>query len=112
MHFAGRSETLGHSTSESIVCSTEGQVEQLNDSDSVIPPTTKFPTAVEDSKPSVPLAANETNDVAVSPLDYGILCGIENCVSKEISLIPEDDGLPPLLLARGEKGERKFPLPR
>uniref|UniRef100_A0A8C3RSH9 Zinc finger FYVE domain-containing protein n=1 Tax=Chelydra serpentina TaxID=8475 RepID=A0A8C3RSH9_CHESE len=42
----------------------------------------------------------------VSPdLPEVMLCGIENCVSKEFSLIPDDDGLPPLLLATGEKGK-------
>ncbi|XP_015269444.1 PREDICTED: zinc finger FYVE domain-containing protein 16-like, partial [Gekko japonicus] len=108
MHVAGKTETLGHSASESITCSTEGQAEQLCGSDSVIPPAIGFPTVVEASESPVPFAANETNEVPVSPLDYGMLCGIENCVSKEISLIPEDDGLPPLLLARGGKGEQSL----
>uniref|UniRef100_A0A7M4E085 Zinc finger FYVE domain-containing protein n=1 Tax=Crocodylus porosus TaxID=8502 RepID=A0A7M4E085_CROPO len=47
------------------------------------------------------------DDLPVSPSDYRILCGIEKCVGKEISLIPDDDddGLPPLLLGMREKGE-------
>lgn len=106
MPVTGRTETLGHSASEGITCSTEGQAEQLCDYNSVIPPA----NVVESPEPPVPLAANESNDVPVNPLDCGMLCGIENYVSKAISLIPEDDGLPPLLLARGGKGERKFPL--
>ncbi|XP_077203586.1 zinc finger FYVE domain-containing protein 16 isoform X2 [Paroedura picta] len=108
MHVAERTETLGHSTLEGIACSPEGQAEQLCDSDSVIPPATEFPTVVEASEPPVPCAANEANNMPVSSLDYGMLCGIENCVSKEISLIPEDDGLPPLLLARGGKEEQSL----
>ncbi|XP_048359419.1 zinc finger FYVE domain-containing protein 16 [Sphaerodactylus townsendi] len=104
MHVTGRIEA----TSEDISCSTEGQTEQLHNSDSKIPHAAEFPTIVEASEPPVPLAANETDDVPVSPLDYGMLCDIENCVSKEISLIPEDDGLPPLLLAKGRKGEQSL----
>nr|XP_056703946.1 zinc finger FYVE domain-containing protein 16 [Euleptes europaea] len=108
MHVTGSTDTLGHPASEDITCSTEGQAEQLNNSDSEIPPAAEFPTVVEASEPPVPLAANETNEVPVSPLDYGMLCDIENCVSKEISLIPEDDGLPPLLLTKGRKGEQSL----
>lgn len=36
--------------------------------------------------------------------DYRMLCGVEKCVGKDLSLLPEDEaGLPPLLLATGEK---------
>ncbi|XP_069483645.1 zinc finger FYVE domain-containing protein 16 isoform X2 [Ambystoma mexicanum] len=37
--------------------------------------------------------------------DYRMLCGVEKCVGKDMSLLPEDEaGLPPLLLATGDKG--------
>uniref|UniRef100_A0A670IYP5 Zinc finger FYVE domain-containing protein n=1 Tax=Podarcis muralis TaxID=64176 RepID=A0A670IYP5_PODMU len=77
-------------------------------SDCLIPAIAEFPTIVEPVKHPVPATTNEASDVTVSPLDYRMLCGVENCVSKEISLIPEDNGLPPLLLARGEKGEESL----
>ncbi|XP_069080543.1 zinc finger FYVE domain-containing protein 16 isoform X2 [Pleurodeles waltl] len=36
--------------------------------------------------------------------DYRMLCGVEKCVGKDLSLLPEDEaGLPPLLLATGEE---------
>ncbi|KAG8456434.1 hypothetical protein GDO86_002278 [Hymenochirus boettgeri] len=41
----------------------------------------------------------------LSPSDYTMLCGLEKCVSRNVSLIPDDDGLPPLLLASGESGD-------
>ncbi|XP_054843026.1 zinc finger FYVE domain-containing protein 16 [Eublepharis macularius] len=111
MHVITRTESACHPSSEDIAYSTEGQAEQLCNSDSLIPPAAEFPSkgiVVEPSKSSVPLAANEPNDVPVNPLDYRMLCGIENCVSKEISLIPEDNGLPPLLLASGGKGQQSL----
>ncbi|XP_077318595.1 zinc finger FYVE domain-containing protein 16 isoform X2 [Lithobates pipiens] len=41
-----------------------------------------------------------------SPKDYRMLCGIDKSVSREMSLIPDDElGLPPLLLTSGESGE-------
>ncbi|XP_064902498.1 zinc finger FYVE domain-containing protein 16 [Columba livia] len=46
-----------------------------------------------------------TSDMPVSPSSYRALCGVENCVPKEISLVPDSDKLPPLLLAVGEKGK-------
>lgn len=48
-----------------------------------------------------------TSDMPVSPSSYRALCGVENCVPKEISLVPDSDKLPPLLLAVGEKGKGK-----
>ncbi|NXG52679.1 ZFY16 protein, partial [Psilopogon haemacephalus] len=35
---------------------------------------------------------------------YKQLCGVENCVSRAISLVPDGDQLPPLLLSVSEKG--------
>ncbi|GAB0183402.1 zinc finger FYVE domain-containing protein 16 [Grus japonensis] len=46
-----------------------------------------------------------TSIMPVSPSTYRALCGVENCVRKEISLVPDGDKLPPLLLAVGEKGK-------
>ncbi|XP_068104143.1 zinc finger FYVE domain-containing protein 16 isoform X2 [Hyperolius riggenbachi] len=41
-----------------------------------------------------------------SPSDYTMLCGIDKCVSRETSLIPDDElGLPPLLLTTGDGGD-------
>ncbi|NXJ85859.1 ZFY16 protein, partial [Trogon melanurus] len=45
------------------------------------------------------------SDLPVSPSSYRALCGVENCVHKGISLVPDGDELPPLLLAVGEKGK-------
>ncbi|KAM6475251.1 zinc finger FYVE domain-containing protein 16 [Liasis olivaceus] len=78
------------------------------DSDSVIVAVTEFPTVAELTKEPVPAATDQANDIPTSTLDYRMLCCIENCVSKEVSLIPEDDGFPPLLLARGEKGKESL----
>lgn len=49
-----------------------------------------------------------TSDMPVSASSYRALCGVENCVRKDISLIPDGDKLPPLLLAVGEKGKGKI----
>ncbi|XP_010166804.1 zinc finger FYVE domain-containing protein 16 [Antrostomus carolinensis] len=50
-------------------------------------------------------SVDQTSDMPVSPSSYRALCGVENCVRKEISLVPDGDKLPPLLLAVGEKGK-------
>ncbi|NWQ79960.1 ZFY16 protein, partial [Columbina picui] len=62
------------------------------------------PTA-EAEKPSSSSTNPATSDMPVSPSSYRALCGVENCVRKEISLIPDGDKLPPLLLAVGEEGK-------
>uniref|UniRef100_A0A8C3RT00 Zinc finger FYVE domain-containing protein n=1 Tax=Chelydra serpentina TaxID=8475 RepID=A0A8C3RT00_CHESE len=74
--------------------------------DSVIAAADELPfiTKVEKS-PSLGTDNQTNDDLPVSRSNYRMLCGIENCVSKEFSLIPDDDGLPPLLLATGEKGK-------
>ncbi|XP_033020288.1 zinc finger FYVE domain-containing protein 16 isoform X3 [Lacerta agilis] len=111
MYIAGQTENFSSPTSlvpEEDILSPVGQPELSCDSDCLIPAIAEFPTIVEPVKQPVPAATNEASDVTVSPLDYRMLCGIENSVSKEISLIPEDNGLPPLLLARGEKGEESL----
>nr|XP_020645902.1 zinc finger FYVE domain-containing protein 16 isoform X1 [Pogona vitticeps]XP_020645903.1 zinc finger FYVE domain-containing protein 16 isoform X1 [Pogona vitticeps] len=76
-------------------------------SDCVITAVAEIPTVVEPTKHPAAVTNNENNDLPVSPLDYQVLCGIENHVSKNISLIPED-GLPPLLLARGEEDKESL----
>ncbi|NXR02470.1 ZFY16 protein, partial [Sagittarius serpentarius] len=62
------------------------------------------PTA-EAEKTSSSSVDQTTSDMPVSPSRYRALCGVENYVRKEISLVPDDDKLPPLLLAVGEKGK-------
>ncbi|KFV96435.1 Zinc finger FYVE domain-containing protein 16, partial [Eurypyga helias] len=61
--------------------------------------------AAEAEKTSSSSVDQTTSDKPVSPSSYRALCGVENCVRKEISLVPDDDRLPPLLLAVGEKGK-------
>ncbi|NXX41129.1 ZFY16 protein, partial [Tricholaema leucomelas] len=62
--------------------------------------------AVSTSLSSVPQAAGITFP---SPSRYRQLCGVENCVSRAVSLVPPDgDQLPPLLLVVSEK--EKGPL--
>ncbi|XP_051498992.1 zinc finger FYVE domain-containing protein 16 isoform X2 [Apus apus] len=46
-----------------------------------------------------------TSDTVVSPVSYRALCGVEKCVCKKMSLVPDADKLPPLLLAVGKKGK-------
>ncbi|XP_042305559.1 zinc finger FYVE domain-containing protein 16 [Sceloporus undulatus] len=105
---AGRTEILCCPTSvlpEEDILPTKEEPELPHDFDSVITAVAELPTVVEPPKHLVPATVNESNDAPVSSLDYQMLCGIENCVSKEVSLIPEGNGLPPLLLSRGEKGK-------
>ncbi|KAM7166956.1 zinc finger FYVE domain-containing protein 16 isoform 3-T4 [Macrochelys suwanniensis] len=85
---------------------TAGQTEMLHSPDSVIAAADELPfiTKVEKS-PSLGTDNQTNDDLPVSRSNYRMLCGIENCVSKEFSLIHDDDGLPPLLLATGEKGK-------
>ncbi|XP_066472325.1 zinc finger FYVE domain-containing protein 16 isoform X2 [Tiliqua scincoides] len=104
----GPTEILRYPTSvlgEEDTLPTKGQPELLCNLDSATPPAAEFPSFVEPTKPPNSVTVNEINNVPVSPLDYKMLCGIEKYVSKDISLIPEGDGLPPLLLFRGEKGD-------
>lgn len=110
MHVVGQTEILHCPTSvlPEETLPAKGQPEVLCNSDSATPPATELPPFVEPPKSSGSVTANETNDIPVSPLDYKMLCGIDKYVSKEISLIPEGDGLPPLLLSGGEKGDGKL----
>ncbi|NXP43558.1 ZFY16 protein, partial [Heliornis fulica] len=62
------------------------------------------PTA-ETEKTRTGSVGQTTSNMPVSPSTYRALCGVENCVRKEISLVPDGDKLPPLLLALGENGK-------
>ncbi|XP_054507602.2 zinc finger FYVE domain-containing protein 16 [Agelaius phoeniceus] len=59
--------------------------------------------AAEKSSPSS--EGRSTRAVPVSASSYRALCGVESWVQRDISLLPDGDQLPPLLLALGEKGK-------
>ncbi|XP_068856951.1 zinc finger FYVE domain-containing protein 16 isoform X1 [Aphelocoma coerulescens] len=61
------------------------------------------PAEAEKSRPSS--VDHSAQDVPVSASSYRALCGVENWVRREISLLAGGDQLPPLLLALGEKGK-------
>ncbi|XP_068032630.1 zinc finger FYVE domain-containing protein 16 isoform X1 [Anomalospiza imberbis] len=63
----------------------------------------RSPAAAEKSSPSS--GGQSTRAVPVSASSYRALCGVENWVRRKISLLPDDDQLPPLLLALGENGK-------
>uniref|UniRef100_A0A8C3CKL3 Zinc finger FYVE domain-containing protein n=1 Tax=Cairina moschata TaxID=8855 RepID=A0A8C3CKL3_CAIMO len=82
-----------------------GQSEMAHIYRSVTPGTKESSSATEDEKTSSSLVDRTKSDMPVSPSSYRALCGVENCVRREISLVPDGDKLPPLLLAVGEKGK-------
>ncbi|KFQ41161.1 Zinc finger FYVE domain-containing protein 16, partial [Nestor notabilis] len=82
-----------------------GQSELVQSRTSVTLETEECSPAAEAEKTSSSSVDQTTSDVPVSPSSYRALCGVENCVRKEISLVPDGDKLPPLLLAVGEKGK-------
>lgn len=48
-------------------------------------------------------AAEVSRPPVRGPWDYSLLCGLNSCVQRDVSLVPEDDdGLPPLLITTGE----------
>ncbi|PIO23560.1 hypothetical protein AB205_0158500 [Aquarana catesbeiana] len=67
----------------------------------------KSSTSVEVCEEQAPVSEEAPSTFTVSsPKDYRMLCGIDKSVSREMSLIPDDElGLPPLLLTSGESGE-------
>ncbi|PKU36545.1 zinc finger fyve hypothetical protein [Limosa lapponica baueri] len=82
-----------------------GQSEMVHSYTSVALETKERLPAAEAEKTSSSSVDQTTSDMPVSPSSYRALCGVENCVRKEISLVPDGDKLPPLLLAVGEKGK-------
>ncbi|XP_068941120.1 zinc finger FYVE domain-containing protein 16 isoform X2 [Petaurus breviceps papuanus] len=81
--------------------------EMLQSSLSSFVPDSETPVSTTVEKPSsISIVAAHNNLSAGSSSDYRLLCGIDKCVRKDVNLIPNDeDGLPPLLLAAGERGE-------
>ncbi|KAM6328236.1 zinc finger FYVE domain-containing protein 16 isoform 6-T9 [Alca torda] len=82
-----------------------GQSEVVHSYKSVTLETKECSPTAEAEKTSSSSVDQTTSNMPVSPSSYRALCGVENCVRKEISLVPDGDKLPPLLLAVGEKGK-------
>ncbi|KAM9250527.1 zinc finger FYVE domain-containing protein 16 isoform 2-T2 [Cariama cristata] len=82
-----------------------GQSEVVHSCKSVTLEAKECPPTAEAEKTSSSSVDQTTSDMPVSPSSYRALCDVENCVRKEISLVPDGDKLPPLLLAVGEKGK-------
>ncbi|KAM9213292.1 zinc finger FYVE domain-containing protein 16 isoform 1-T2 [Leptosomus discolor] len=85
-----------------------GQSEVVHSYKCVTVQTKECSSAAEAGKTSSTSVDQTASGMPVSPSSYRALCGIENCVRKEISLVPDGDKLPPLLLAVGEN--EKDPL--
>ncbi|NXF40006.1 ZFY16 protein, partial [Nyctibius bracteatus] len=82
-----------------------GQSEVVHSYKSVTVETKERSPTAETEKTSSSSVDQTTSDTPISPSSYRALCGVENTVRKEISLVPDDGKLPPLLLAVGEKGK-------
>ncbi|NXN25908.1 ZFY16 protein, partial [Nycticryphes semicollaris] len=82
-----------------------GQTEVVHSYKSVTLETKEHSPTAEAQKTNSSPVDRTTSDVPVSTSSYRALCGVENCVRKEISLVPDGNKLPPLLLAVGEKGK-------
>ncbi|NXI73887.1 ZFY16 protein, partial [Anseranas semipalmata] len=91
--------------SEDVQQAISSQSEMVHTHKSVTPETKECSSTTEAEKTSSSSADRTKSDMPVSPSSYRALCGVENCVHKEVSLIPDGDKLPPLLLAVGEKGK-------
>ncbi|XP_021489748.2 zinc finger FYVE domain-containing protein 16 isoform X1 [Meriones unguiculatus] len=61
---------------------------------------------VDSEEPSTPTVIPAHTGLPVASVsDYRLLCGIAECVSSKLSLLPDDElGLPPLLATSGEEG--------
>lgn len=105
---------LGDTTKAEIIQSPASQVPSVGKlpvytgTEGLPPPGSSVDDDVftESEEPSAPPAVtvNSTRP-AVGTSDYQLLCGIEKCVCNKVSLLPDDeDSLPPLLIAAGEKG--------
>lgn len=81
------------------------QSEMTDGDKSLTPDTTECSSATESGKTSTNLVDWTKSEMPVSPTSYGALCGVENCVRKDVDLLPDGDKLPPLLLAMGERGK-------
>ncbi|NXK00363.1 ZFY16 protein, partial [Corythaixoides concolor] len=93
-------------SSDDVPQAIPGQREVVPSYKSVTLETKECSSAAEVEKTSSSSVEQTTsNDMPVSPSSYRALCGVENCVRKGISLVPDGDKLPPLLLAVGEKGK-------
>ncbi|XP_074712678.1 zinc finger FYVE domain-containing protein 16 [Strix uralensis] len=82
-----------------------GQSEVVHSYTSVTLETKECSPSAEAEKTSSSSVDQTKSDMPVSPSSYRALCGVENCVRKEISLVPDGDKLPPLLLTVGGKGK-------
>ncbi|XP_072716761.1 zinc finger FYVE domain-containing protein 16 isoform X2 [Ciconia boyciana] len=82
-----------------------GQSEVVYSYKSVTLETKECSPTAEAEKTSSSSVDQTTSDMPIRPSSYKALRGVENCVRKEISLVPDGDNLPPLLLAVGEKGK-------
>ncbi|KAM6034690.1 zinc finger FYVE domain-containing protein 16 isoform 2-T4 [Chlamydotis macqueenii] len=92
-------------SSDDVQQAVPGQSEVVHSYESVTPETKECSPTAEAKKTSSSSADQTTSDIAVSPSSFRALCGVESSVRKEISLVPDGDKLPPLLLAVGEKGK-------
>ncbi|XP_038621401.1 zinc finger FYVE domain-containing protein 16 isoform X2 [Tachyglossus aculeatus] len=81
--------------------------EELSSPSFILPGEESSISSETEKSPSpVMVAPSEYNLPSSSSSNYMFLCGIDQCVSKEITLIPDDKyELPPLLIAVGERGE-------
>ncbi|XP_068279488.1 zinc finger FYVE domain-containing protein 16 isoform X2 [Nyctibius grandis] len=82
-----------------------GQSEAVHSYKSVTVETKEHSPTAEAEKTTSSSVDQTTSDTPISPSSYRALCGVENTVRKEISLVPDDGKLPPLLLAVGERGK-------
>ncbi|KAM6364283.1 zinc finger FYVE domain-containing protein 16 isoform 2-T3 [Pluvialis apricaria] len=105
MGITTRMEELCPVSSDDAQQAVLGQSETVHGSKSVTLEAKEHSPTAEAEKTSSSSVDQTTSEMPVSPSSYRALCGVENCVRKDISLVPDGDKLPPLLLAVGEKGK-------